>query len=131
MIAGAECPGRSPPRWCGAATPRPLCHFAWGRRKKKQSTKIQQNPAQTYFAVDVTHGADDQNASTAAAITSMTTAPNTIGLVSRAASSNAATRVSRPGSNTDWPMRRPAPPHSKIGRAHVELQSRQYLVCRL
>src|SRR5258705_6293860 len=115
MIAGAECPGRSPPRWCGAATPRPLCHFAWGRRKKKQSTKIQQNPAQTYFAVEVTHGADDQNASTAAAITSMTAEPNTSRLVSRAASFNAAILGRRAGDSTDWPMRTPDAPDSTIG----------------
>jgi hypothetical protein len=58
--------------------------------------------------------ADDQNASMTAAIKSMTAAPNTMTLVSLAASSKAALRVNCPGSNTDRPTRKPAAPQSTI-----------------
>ena len=46
--------------------------------------------APEYLAVGVIHAADDQNASMAAAMTSITAEPNTMMLVSLAASSSAA-----------------------------------------
>src|ERR1700722_3526080 len=73
-------------------------------------TRNQHTAAQASFAGGDTHAADDQNASIAAAKTSMTDAPKTIELVSLAAICRDNSLGSRPGRSTLRPTRNPAPP---------------------
>src|SRR5262245_4701867 len=81
---------------------------------KYANTVIQQTAATAYFVECGIQLADDQNASTPAAISSRPVAPYSRITDSRLAWTSALRRDSRPGASSACPMRKPAAPERTI-----------------